>query len=177
MKGERWRGGKRQKQLDCEFEKWFAVRAAKRERETRAQSDGVQTEKKIYTSAGITGGPIRATNSETWGRQSARSRYGESRPPTVAVRDLTAPQTDDNRSGAQLDNNVRDGWLRSNAEAKPGFDRSEARQPMPMNPAGIGRMRSVGQLAAPVTGWQHGGSDSGEGRQNKADVQRRARGR
>ena len=80
-----------------------------------------------------------AKNSESWGRDAARQRYGSSKGDGMgAPTDQSTPKAQgdtDNLQGPGYDNNVADDWRRgggkNGAEGKPGYVRTGP------NPQGI----------------------------------------
>lgn len=63
-----------------------------------------------------------AHHTEKWGRQTARERYGKVKS-DFGKTESNQPQFEIDSHGPGYDNDVANkSWLRSNAEAKPGFD-------------------------------------------------------
>lgn len=80
-----------------------------------------------------------ALNTEKWGRQKARERYGKLSDTAMVPRDEDAnkPQKlgdKNNLQGPGYDNDHRNDWVRGgpneSAEGKPGFDRTEGKAEM-----------------------------------------------
>lgn len=73
-----------------------------------------------------------AKNTEKWGRDTARERYGSVASPRSGTGlgdpNNEAPQNPEDKRGPDYDNNTPDNWLRGmgkgEAEGKPSFDKS-----------------------------------------------------
>ena len=67
-----------------------------------------------------------AKNTEKWGKDTARERYGSgSKAAPRATEVFQKPQFPTEKHDANYDNDAPDNWLRGNG-MKPGFDRKKA---------------------------------------------------
>jgi hypothetical protein len=77
---------------------------------------------------------LKVEETEKWGRDTARSRYGEARSPDMKAEDRHAPQKlgdANNLQGNYYSNNVRNDWRRGSgesAEGKPHYNVIKRRQ-------------------------------------------------
>src|SRR5262245_14031360 len=77
---------------------------------------------------------LKAEETEKWGRQTARERYGALRDPNMKAPEDCYPQKlgdPNNLQGNYYDNDVRNDWRRAaneDATTKPGFDHSRGKQ-------------------------------------------------
>jgi hypothetical protein len=75
---------------------------------------------------------LRVEETEKWGRDTARSRYGEARSPSMKATDATKPQAREDKQAAGYRNEVPvSSWLRGggeSAEGKPAYGRIKPRQ-------------------------------------------------
>lgn len=78
--------------------------------------------------------PRRTASEDTWGRNTARERYGAGFNPSPNMRpsdSLQKPQCPEDQHGPGYSNPTPENWLRGaneDATTKPGFDRSKGRK-------------------------------------------------